>query len=120
AARRGGLGLRPQRRPGGRRGAAGVRRRRGGPRDLRRRLRPDRRPLHRRLTMPGPSADHATAEAWRREQRAVLIARRAALSDTAFRDLSKAVVEQVGKALADLWSRRIGLYWPHRREVGLF
>lgn len=34
--------------------------------------------------------------------------------------LSKAVLDHVQKAYGDLWSGRIGLYWPYKREISLF
>ncbi len=34
--------------------------------------------------------------------------------------LSKAVLRHVIGAFPDLWSRRIGLYWPYKRDVSLF
>lgn len=61
-------------------------------------------------------ADSAAPDTWR----AHLIARRDALADTEFRRLSKAVVDQVERALAGNWRRRYGLYWPRPREVALF
>jgi 5-formyltetrahydrofolate cyclo-ligase len=52
--------------------------------------------------------------------RANLLERRSGMSDDVHRTNSDAVIEHLLADFANLETQRVGLYWPFRREIGLF
>lgn len=75
-----------------------------------------------------PSSDHKPTDlprippalvAWRREQRASLIARRETLSSAQREAATATVARALETLLRGLGTRRIGLYWPIRHEFNL-
>lgn len=69
--------------------------------------------------MTGTVAPHTWAEinAWRKAQRAALMAARQALDAAAHRAASRAILERLEPDFAGLVSRLVGIYWPIRREL---
>lgn len=64
------------------------------------------------MSMPNPAA----LKAWRRDQRALLLAARQAMSTAAHRIASRALAERLGQQLQQPRPTILGGYWPIRRE----
>ena len=55
--------------------------------------------------------------AWRKAQRAALIAARQALGAAEHRAASRAILDRLGAEFPNLAARLVGFYWPIRREL---